>query len=97
MPATRVSYTIDPAILGRFNEVFPASTRSATVQLLMEKAISAEFANLSAIAREAETHADFAQARADAKAWDAASNDGLGTELDANFFTDQPAPRKTKK
>ena len=81
MPATRVSYTIDPSVLSQFNEVFPASTRSAMVQALMERAIKVEYAKLAAIAHEAQTHPDFAQARLDASAWDTTVQDGLSSEL----------------
>ena len=81
MTAIRVSYTIDPKVLSQFNEVFPSSTRSATVQSLMERALTVEFAKLTALALEAQTHPDFANARADAYLWDAAAGDGLANEL----------------
>jgi len=77
MAAQRASYTIEPEILNRFNEMVPAGERSRVVQRLMKKAIAELSRPLSEIAAEFETHPDFAQARADAAAFDVAAKDGL--------------------
>ena len=78
MSATRASYSIESAVLSRFNELFPSSTRSRVVQSLMEKALGEQHKTLVALAREAETHADFEEARAAGRAFEStASGDGI--------------------
>lgn len=80
MPAARASYSIDPEVLRRFNELVPASKRSQTVQALMESVLDRKRLELEALAQEFETHSDFAQARADTAVWHSVSSDGLGPE-----------------
>lgn len=80
MPAARASYSIDPVVLQRFNELVPASKRSQTVQALMESVLNRKRLELEALALEFETHPDFAQARADVQLWDAVSSDGLDSK-----------------
>jgi hypothetical protein len=77
MVALRASYTIEPDVLRKFNEIVPAGERSQVVQRLMEKALAERRKQLEAIAAEFETHPDFAQARADGEAFDATVADGL--------------------
>jgi hypothetical protein len=81
MPAARASYSIDPEVLQRFNELVPASKRSQTIQALMESVLNQKKSELEALALEFETHPDFAQARADIEIWDCVSADGLGPEV----------------
>jgi len=77
MPAVRASYTIEPEVLERFNAAVPAGERSQVVQRLMEAALADLERPFEAIADELETHPDFAEARADAAAFDVAAGDGL--------------------
>ncbi len=77
MSALRASYTIEPEVLLKFNEMVPAGERSQLIQRLMEGALSEREKQLEAIALEFETHPDFAQARADGAAFDATIADGL--------------------
>lgn len=77
MPAVRASYSIAPEILQRFNALVPSSERSRTVQSLMESILDRREKSLESLAAEFSTHPDFAEARADAMAWDATSLDGL--------------------
>jgi hypothetical protein len=77
MPALRASYTIEPEVLLKFNEMVPAGERSQLVQRLMEKALAERQKQLEAIAAEFETHPDFAKARADGEDFDATVADGL--------------------
>ncbi len=77
MPALRASYTIEPEVLLKFNEMVPPGERSQLIQRLMEGVLSEREKQLEAIAEEFETHPDFAQARADCEAFDAAVADGL--------------------
>lgn len=80
MPAARASYSIDPEVLQRFNELVPASKRSQTIEALMESVLNQKKSELEALALEFETHQDFAQARADIQLWDSVSSDGLGSK-----------------
>ncbi len=77
MAALRASYTIESDVLLKFNEMVPPGERSHLIQQLMERALAEREKRLEAIAMEFETHPDFAQARADGLAFDAAIADGL--------------------
>ena len=77
MAAVRASYSIEPGVLYKFNEMVPPGERSQVVQRLIEKELADQQQRLEAIAEEFETHPDFAQARADAAAFDATAADGL--------------------
>ncbi|HXY59444.1 MAG TPA: hypothetical protein VEH76_12790 [Methylocystis sp.] len=77
MRALRASYTIEPEVLQKFNEMVPSGERSRVIQKLMQEALSERERQLEAIAKEFESHPDFAQARADCEAFDATVADGL--------------------
>jgi hypothetical protein len=77
MPTLRASYTIDPEVLLKFNELVPPGERSKVVQALMRRVLVERTGQLEALADEFETHPDFAQARDDAAAFDVTSADGL--------------------
>ena len=77
MAALRASYTIEPDLLHRFNELVPSGERSQLIQSLMVKAVAERQKALEAIAHEFETHPDFAVARADTAAFDVTIADGL--------------------
>ena len=77
MPTLRASYSIAPDVLIRFNALVPSSERSRTVQTLMESILASREHTLETVAKEFETHPDFAQVRADSVLWDATSADGL--------------------
>lgn len=77
MPAVRASYSIEPAVLRRFNESVPSGERSQLIQQMMTQAIAERDRTLAALAEEFETHPDFAAARADAAAFDVTIADGL--------------------
>src|SRR5438105_8678860 len=61
MPTLRASYTIDPEVLLKFNELVPPGERSKIVQVLMRRALVERTGQLEALADEFETHPDFAQ------------------------------------
>ena len=77
MPALRASYTVEPELLTKFNALVPSGERSQVIQRLMAQAVAEREEALAALAQEFETHADFAQARSDAKAFDVTIADGL--------------------
>jgi hypothetical protein len=77
MAAVRASYKIEPEVLERFNAAVPAGERSQLIQRLMETALADLERPFEDIAEEFETHPDFAQARADASAFDVAAGDGF--------------------
>lgn len=78
MPAGRASYTIEPEVLSRFNEMVPSGERSKIVEAFMKKALAMRSRQLEAIAEEFVTHPDFAQVRADSALWEEATlSDGL--------------------
>ncbi len=77
MAALRASYSIELDLLHKFNALVPSGERSQVIQRLMAQAVAEREKSYEALAREYETHEDFAQARADAKAFDAAVADGL--------------------
>ena len=77
MATLRASYSIEPEILQKFNELVPAGERSQVVQSLMAKVLSERSKSLEALAEEFETHPDFAQARQDGEAFDAVTADRL--------------------
>ena len=77
MAALRASYTIEPDLLLKFNELVPSGERSQVIQTLMSRAVAERQKALEALAHEFETHADFAVARADASAFETTVNDGL--------------------
>jgi hypothetical protein len=65
-------------VLERFNAAVPAGERSQVIQRLMQAALADLERPFEAIAEEFESHPDFAEARADAAAFDVAAGDGLG-------------------
>jgi metal-responsive CopG/Arc/MetJ family transcriptional regulator len=77
MAALRASYTIEPDLLLKFNELVPSGERSRLIQKLMAQAVAERQKALEAMAHEFETHADFARARADATAFETTVSDGL--------------------
>jgi hypothetical protein len=78
MAALRASYTIEPDVLLKFNEMVPSGERSQLIEELMRKALIERERTLEAIAEEYSTHPDFAQVRADSALWEEATlSDGL--------------------
>ena len=77
MAALRASYTIEPDLLHKFNELVPSGERSQVIQTLMARAVAERQKTLEALAHEFETHPDFAAARAAASAFETTVNDGL--------------------
>ena len=69
MTALRASYTIEPEVLLKFNEMVPAGERSQVIQSLMQSVLAKREKRLEAIAKEFESHPDFAKARADGEAF----------------------------
>jgi hypothetical protein len=74
----RTSYTIEPDVLMRFNEIIPQGERSKIIEHLMRKALLERTHSLEKVADEFLTHPDFAIARADSTLWENATvADGL--------------------
>jgi hypothetical protein len=77
MAALRVSITIAPEVLLKFNEMVPAGERSEVIQSLMQRALAERQKRLEAIDEDFDTHPDFRIARGDAAAFETAVADGL--------------------
>ena len=77
MAAIRASYSIRPDVLQEFNALVPSGERSQLLESMMKKALVERRGHFEAVAHEFATHPDFAAARADSEAFDAASADGL--------------------
>lgn len=78
MAAMRASYSIEPKVLTKFNEMVPPGERSRLVETLMKRALAAKERELEAAAEDFATHPDFAEARADGTAWaEGTLRDGL--------------------
>jgi hypothetical protein len=57
--ALRVSFTIAPEVLLKFNEMVPTGERSQLIQSLMQDALAKRQKRMEAIAEEFDTHPDF--------------------------------------
>ena len=77
MAAQRAFCSIAPELKRKFNEPVPTGERSRVIQSLMRQVLAQRERRLEALADEFETHPDFAQARSDSEAFDAATSDGL--------------------
>jgi metal-responsive CopG/Arc/MetJ family transcriptional regulator len=77
MPAARVSFTIRPDLLRKFNELVPSGKRSQLIEQLIERALIERRRGLEELAEEFATHPDFAEARADSAAFEVTAADGL--------------------
>jgi hypothetical protein len=75
--ALRASYTIEPTLLKKFNELVPSGERSQLIQTIMARAVAERQTTLETLATEFETHPDFAQARAGAEQFEITIADGL--------------------
>ena len=74
----RTSYTIEPGVLMRFNEIIPQGERSKVIEHLMRQALVERTHSLEKVAEEFLTHPDFAEARAESALWETATvADGL--------------------
>ena len=76
MAALRVSFTMAPEVLLKFNEMVPAGERSEVIQSLMQRALAERQKRLEAIDEDFDTQPDFG-IRGDAAAFETAVADGL--------------------
>ena len=79
----RASYSIEPEVLLRFNELVRPGERSKTIENLIKNTLAEQERKITAIAEEFVSHPDFAQVRDDCDLWEKTTvADGLDNRHD---------------